>query len=304
MFKVKKINNLEEAKKIWNVLSPNLSIYDNWDFRYAFYKHSPAPLHFFAGYEREELIGLLPLQYNEDEGGYLGFFAEEFMEDNRLFLKEGYDKYIPDFYAQVKEDVMVDDIAGEDEFTRGLPLEDYKYVLALGGLKGFSDHLVNSFTSKRRRQFLKVKSEMEKNRIEITQNDFSDIDLLFDLNIERHGDESYLSESHNREIFNELVKIFDVRLLTFKVNGVKAGASYSILYKGVYNYLSVGADLKNYSSLGSYIGMENFNYAISLGAKIFDAGLGDCGWKKLWHLDKIPQYSYHFIGGQIRYQID
>jgi len=304
MFKIKEIIDPEECKNIWNELSPNKSIYDNWDFRYCFYKYAPAPLHFFAGYLNDELIGLLPLEYVDEEGGYLGYFAEEFMEDNRLFIKAGFEKNTLDFYRFIKDDVMIDDLAGEDEFTKSLPLEDYKYVLPLFGLKNFEDHLANSFSSKRRRQFLKIKSEVEKNEIKINHNNYDDIDLLFELNIKRHGEESYLSEPHKKEIFKDLVNLFKVELMTAVINGKKEAVAYSILYNGVYNYLSVGANLAGYSSLGAYIGMKNVDYAISSGARVFDAGLGDCGWKHLWHFNKIPQYSYYCIGGEIRYKID
>ncbi|MFA6393912.1 MAG: GNAT family N-acetyltransferase [Patescibacteria group bacterium] len=301
MFKIKEIIDPEECKNIWNELSPNESIYDNWDFRYCFHKYAPAPLHFFAGYLNDELIGLLPLEYINEEGGYLGYFAEEFMEENRLFIKPGREKYIPDFYDSVKGDIMIDDLSGEDAFTSGLPLEDYKYVLPLNGLKGFKDHLEKSFSSKRRRQFLKVNSEIEKNGIKIIHNNYDDIDLLFELNIKRHGKESYLSEPHKKEIFKDLASLFKVEMLTAEISGKKQGVSYSILHNGVYNYLSVGANLTGYSSLGAYIGMKNIDYAILSGARVFDAGLGDCGWKHLWHFDRVPQYSLARINNQIRY---
>ncbi|MFA6106922.1 MAG: GNAT family N-acetyltransferase [Patescibacteria group bacterium] len=299
MFKIKEITDLEECKKIWNIISPNQSIYDNWDFRYAFYKYFNNPLRFLAGYEDKRLVGLLPLQYNKEDDLY-EFFAEEFMEDSRLFIVKGYEKRVPEFYYSVKEDLLLDDIAGEDEFTKGLPLEDYKYALPLFGLKNFEDHLANSFSSKRRRQFLKIKSEIEKNEVKIIHNDYDDIDLLFDLNIKRHGGESYLSLPHKKEIFKDLVKLFKVELMTAAINDKKEGVSYSILYKGVYNYLSVGANLADYSSLGAYVGMKNIDYAISSGALVFDAGLGDCGWKHLWHFEKQPQYSYYNNGYEVK----
>jgi len=289
--KLKIITSLPEAKKAWNDISPDLSIYDNWDFRFAFYKHFNHPLHFYAWYDGEKLVGLLPLQYYENEDCY-EYFSEDFMEDNRFFVKAGYEEHIQRFLAEIKEKVIIYDLTGEGEFIASLPLEDYKYILSLKNLKNFEEHLANSFTSKRRRQFLKLKKEMEKNKIEIISNDFRDIDSLFSLNIKRHKEESYLNEAPKRETLRELLKNFDVHFKTFKVNGKKEGVSYAILYKGTYVYLSVGSNIKDYSGLGAYIGMANFDYAISLGAKIFDAGLGDCGWKNLWHFDKIPQYEY------------
>jgi hypothetical protein len=301
---IKEITDLEEAEKIWNEITPGRSIYDNWDFRYCFYKYSPNPLHFFAGYSGNELVGLLPLEYIEEEGGYLGFFAEDFMEDNRLFIKPGYEKYTYDFYRHIKTDVMIDDLAGEDIFTAGLPLEDYKYVLPLSGLKSFRDHLEKSFSSKRRRQFLKARNIVENKSVNIIRGEPSDIDLLFDLNIRRHGEESYLKLPHKREIFKELAGLFDVRVSSYAIGGKKEGAAYAIFYKGVYNYLSVGANLTDHENLGAFIGMDNIDFAISLGAEIFDAGLGDCGWKSLWHFNKISQYSYYCIGGKIRREIN
>ena len=64
------ISNLEEAEKAWKSLSPNKVLYDDWDFRYTYYKYFNYPLNFIAGYDQGELVGLLPLMWDPTKGCY------------------------------------------------------------------------------------------------------------------------------------------------------------------------------------------------------------------------------------------
>ncbi|MDD4332684.1 MAG: GNAT family N-acetyltransferase [Patescibacteria group bacterium] len=292
MINFKVISDITEAKNIWLQLSYGKSIYDDWDFRYCFYKYFKFPLYFIVGYDADLEIGLLPLQYNPKDK-YLEYFAEEFMEDNRLYIREGYEKYIPDFFDFIKEPVNIFDMAGENDFIKSLPLEDYKYVLTLDKISKFDDFLDSSFSAKRRRAFRKIFSYYEEKKPEILINNFPDIDLMIDLNIGRLKEESYFNNPFEREIFHDILQLnFDYSLVTLIVDNKKVAVSFSILYKGVYNYLALGADIETAPNIGKFLHKINIERAISLKAKTFDAGLGDCSWKKIWHLEKLSQHNF------------
>lgn len=286
---IKCISNIEEAKKIWQKLSPNKNIYDDWDFRYCFYKYFNYPLRFYAGYDNGELVGLLALQYNSGLKT-LEFFGGSFMEDNHVFIKPGYEEYIPQFYNSIKEPARLEDIIGEDSFTKSLDILEYKYVADISKMKNADDYLVKKFGAKSRNGLRKKIKSIEKMNPEIVINDYSDIDALMDLNKKAFGKESSFFKPFRNEIYHDLFNLnLDIHTLSFVINGKKEAISLAIKYKNSYVYINAGTNKNDVSNLGAYVILKNIEKAIQTGAKFFDAGLEDLGWKERWHLDKIPQ---------------
>lgn len=302
MTNIRQVKNLPEAESFWRTLSPQETIFDEWDFRYSFYKYAPHPLCFLValettagpkGQSEEKAVGLLPLQRNPQHG--YEFFAEDPCEENRPFVIGGYEKIIPDLYAAIPGAAKCYDITGTDEFTISLPLEDYKYLLPLEGLNNFSDFLEMRLSSKRRRSILKEIETIAKNNIKIKVSDRSswesDLEILFVFNNNNFAAESYLKEEERAPWRDLLLLPYDWRLVTLQIAGVTQAVSLSVLYKKEWHYLVTGVNFKKYPSLGKYLVKANMEAAIAAQAKIFDAGLGDCGWKHLWHFDKKPQYE-------------
>ena len=115
---------------------------------------------------------------------------------------------------------------------------------------------------------------------------------MFSFNTGNFGDESYLLEA-DQAPWRDLIKLdFDWRLIVLKINEQSQAASLSIKYNNIWYYLITGANFKDFPGLGKYLVKANIDSAIQEGMSYFDAGLGDCGWKNLWHFDKIPQYLF------------
>lgn len=283
------VGSIEEGKKIWQKLSPNENIYDNWGLRHCFYKYFNYPLRFYTGYDGGELIGLLPLQYN-NELKRLEFFGGSFMEDNRVFIKPGYEECVPQFYNNIKDPARFEDIIGEDPFTKSLDILEYKYVADISKTKNANDYLVKKFRAKSRNGLRKKIKSIEKMNPEIVVNNYSDIDALMDLNKKAFGKESSFCKPFRYEIYHDLFNLnLDIHTLSFVINGKKEAISLAIKYKNSYVYINAGTNKKGVPNLGTYVIFKNIEKAIQVGAKFFDAGLEDLGWKERWHLDKIPQ---------------
>ncbi len=300
MIDIRVVTDLKMAENLWQEISPRRVIFDDWDFRYGFYKYEPYPLYFRAAFEvsadsigrpKEELVALMPLVDYKDYGH--GFISEEPCEENRVFIKPGYESVIKQLYESLKGKIQFYDISGEDEFTVKLPIEDYKYVLPLAGLKDFSDFMNSRLSQKRRHSLKKELAAIENLQLEIVYNNWADLDNLFKLNVGSFAGESYLSKEKDRAPWRELIKLpLDWRLVSLRLAGRTIAVSFGVLYNGYYHYLLTGVDFKNYPGLGKYLNKINIEEAIKAGADYFDAGLGDCGWKNLWHFDQIPQYEY------------
>ena len=292
LLNIKLINNIEEAKNVWNKLTPNKFLCDNWDYRYCFYKYFNYPLYFYVGFDKEEIVGLFPLQFNEDEK-YLEFFGGGFMRDNRVFIKPGYENNIKRFYNAISMPVRLIHIIGQDQFTKHFNIPIQKYIADLSIIKDINDYFFQNFKAKTRHGFLKKIKLIELMNPIIVENNYEDLDLMFELNKKAFGEKSSFNKPYRTEAFNDLFKLnFDTHLLSYVINEKKEAVSFSIKYNDVYNYINTGSNKNNEINLGSYIIYKQIERAIKFKAKYLDAGMGDLGWKEIWHLEKKPQYSF------------
>lgn len=297
MIEIRVVTDLNTAASLWQEISPRRVIFDDWNFRYGFFKYEPYPLCFRAAYElvngNEQLVGLMPLVDYPIYGH--GFIAEEPCEENRVFVKPGYDFVIKELYDSLdkNEKTQFYDISGEDAHTKALTLEDYKYVLPLNGYNSFNDFMNSRLSTKRRRSLEKELNSIAMLHPVVVINDYSDLDKLFELNVASFVGESYLIKEEERKPWRELLnEPFDWHLTSLRINNETVGVSLAVLYNGYWHYLLTGVNFKAYPGLGKYLNKTNIEMAIAAGANYFDAGLGDCGWKNLWHFDQIPQYEY------------
>jgi len=292
ILEIRNIDNIDEAKNVWGKLSPDKVLCDNWDFRYCFYKYFNYPLHFYVGLDNGEIVGLLPLQYNKDEK-YLEFFGGGYMRDNCVFIKPGYEECIPQFYNFISLPSRMQSIVGEDSFTKSFEIYKYKYIASISNMKNADDYLVQNFGKGSRQKTRKKIRMIESFNPTIIENDFADLNLMFELNKKSFGEKSSFNKPHRTEIFHDLLKLnFDIHILTFIINGNKDAVSFSIKYKDTYNYIQAGTSKDKISNLGTYNIYKNFEKAIEIKAKYLDAGLKDLGWKERWYLKKSPQYLF------------
>lgn len=297
-FVIKEIKDIDEAKQVWKKISPNRTLYDTWEFRFCFYKYYNYPVQFLAGYSEGELVGLLPLEYNQEKK-HLEFFGTYFMETNQVYIRPGFERYIPAFYEYIKKSAELEGISEQDEFTAQLPLGEYKYVLELEKYSGLQQYLETAFSSKSRSNLKKKLREIEceDNVVEMKKGTSEDLELLFDLNIKsfeyRGTDTSSFLFPFRKDIYRDFLKLpFEYDLAVLYINGKKEAVSFSFLYKDTYVFLNTGANLEAFSNLGTYMYIKNIERAFEAGAKYFDAGMGAYNWKERFHLTKIPQHTF------------
>lgn len=290
MFTIRVVTELEEARKVWNLLSPKQNIYEDWDFRFVFYKYFNYPLRFYVGEENGEIIGLLALQQNTNTG-YLEFFGGMWAEDNHVFIKPGFERYILAFYNAIKDKAKLEDIVIDNDFVLMSLLED-KYFIDLRGTNSLDDYLKKNFRAKRIKRFRSIIEEVDNLGVIIKENKFEDLDLLMDINIRNFGERSSFVRPHRREIYKELLSLYKAVMLTAEINGKKESISFAVMYHNTFVSLNSGTNKKDYPNLGSYMILKRIEKAIEMKAEIFDADMGEIKWKEIWHLSKIPQYKF------------
>jgi len=267
MLIIREVNDLKEAEALWRALSPAQTIFDEWDFRFCFYKYEPMPLCFLAAYEGsenegKELVGLMPLEKHPKHG--YEFFAEDPSEESRPFIKSGYDSIIPKLYEAIPWPAKCFDISGEDEFTVKMPLEDYKYVLPLSGIKNWEDYLKTRLSAKKQRNLRAELRKIEALEPEIIINDFSHLKNLFTLNSANFSD-SYLQSDLERSGWSDLLLLsYNWQIVSVKIEGAIVAVSLSVVYNNKYFYLINGADVQQFPNLGKFLNKINIFPTIQL----------------------------------------
>jgi hypothetical protein len=62
MLRFECVQDIDKAKELWELFSPKQTIYDDWDFRFTFYKYYQPKIFFYVGYLNDDPIGVFPLQ--------------------------------------------------------------------------------------------------------------------------------------------------------------------------------------------------------------------------------------------------
>jgi hypothetical protein len=298
------IKDIAEAEKFWKALSPNLSLFDDWDFRMCFHKFHQKELFFIVGYDEKQLVGLLPLQYNDAIPG-LEFFAGSYMadrggymEDNRVFVKTGYEKYIAKFYdfaTAQKKTLKLECITGTDPFTTSLPVQDHKFVLPLT-FQTSDEYLDQTYSGETKKKLKKRIAKIAEEPIEILADQWNDIELMFQFNIAMFPDSSFRDRPYHQDIFREFLQphnTFKAHLLTFVVNEKKQAVTLALIYKDTCYSMNRGFDPAADKNLREYVHIKKVEDALGMKLKYFDAMAGDYGWKERWGMKKIPQYEYN-----------
>ncbi len=293
---IREITDLTEAKKYWDLLAEQQTVFDNWDFRYCFYKYFNYPLHFIVGFLDEQPIGLLPLQKNTDQG-YLEFFGGSYMEDNRVMIVPGYEEHVPKFFSEIHETAKLEYMPGEHAFIEALPVEDYKFTLPLEGLHSHEDYTDRDLTGEFRKKIRAAYRKMTEMGVRVVRNNFTDIELLFSYNINAFGDHSsFVDRPHQKEIFRDFLKPpFTPILLTFILNEKPIAVSLALLNGTTYSKINTGTAPDAPSNTGTFISLTNINTAIAAGANLYDVFVGDYGWKERWQFRKTPTHIWEHV---------
>lgn len=293
--KFKVIKDISEAKKVWNIFSSRETIYDEWEFRYCFYKYFNYELFFYIGYCNDEPIGLLPLQFNTDKKclEYFGDY-EGWMDQNKLYIKNGFEKNIPEFYNQISSSAEINNLIGQDPFTISLPLQEYTYFLPLDGLHTCFDFFLKYHSSKKAKNFKSVIKKVEDAGVRVATGSVDDLETLFSLNIKSFGNDSSFNLPFRKEIFKDLseLSLSKAHILKFILNSQVVGVTFGLLYKNTYIALNAGIEKNLPFSLSSYSTFKKIDAAIELGANLYDVRGGAYGWKDEWHFEKFPQYKF------------
>ncbi len=297
------VTDVNQAKQLWNELSPHQTIDDEWKFRHAFFKPLTYTPHFIAGFENGKVIGLLPLQKNTGEGlmppyhtsksPFLEFFGGDDTDDNKIIQRLYSQLTFEDFRPHITLPTYLAPLDPQYESVPGVTFYETKYFINVSNYKSHEDFLRDKWSKDSRKKMLQqIRKIYNEHTVEILENNYEDIELLSSLNVQRFGDKSSFSHAYRKRVFEDLTTLYDVIVLTLVIDGKKQGVCYGIHYKNTYIGMNAGVN-NEVPDLPKLLIMLQIDKTINLGCTIYDAGKGDSGWKEMYKLDKQPQYQLH-----------
>ena len=291
--------DLETCHQLFEQFSPKKTLFELWDFRYAFYlgyKNQPV----FLIFEREsEPLGLLPLWYESDKDE-LRWFGSWWQEGNTFWIKDK--GIIPLIISLFPQKVLLNaiQIAPRTAQKLGLLADDPKYLLSLEDYPNLEAFL-QKFNSKKRYNLRRDQRIILAQQPKTFFNRFEDIENLFDLSIKRFAsrDGSAFEDEGRKQTFREIIGRggeYEVRIASTEIGGRIVGVDLIAVYKGIYYTLQGAYDLENHPGLGNYTNLLLIEDAINLGAKVVDFLEVSYGWKEDW-FQPVPLFQFKGING-------
>jgi hypothetical protein len=293
-------SKIEECFKLWEEFSPKKTLFDSWEFRFAFYLGYQYKPYFLVlkGRPNLENLALLPLWYDETKKKYT-WFGSDWQEEVKFFTKNA--NYIPvlislaptPLYLNAIAKESIEPIKDEIKFENDEP----KYVLDLEGLRTHEDYLM-TLKKNKRRNLRKDRNRILKQNPEIIINNFSDFQTLVELSKKRFqekGEKTDWEDSRRIKTFEEVIKLagksYRVRMITVKIGGKIAGVDLISLYNKTYFALKCGYDVLNFPGIGNFINLLEIDDAIGLKMERIDFLQNSYRWKNQY-FKPIPLFKY------------
>jgi hypothetical protein len=302
--KIVVISDIKECEKLWREFSPNLTLFDTWEFRNAFYEAYKYKPYFLVLKKNGENLALLPLWY-EDNNFYdknlkrYTWFGSDWQEEVRFFAKDI--NYIPLLISAAPTPLYLNAISKDSaeklkdkiEFKEDEP----KYVLNLKGFKNHEDYLM-TLKKNTRRNLRKDRNRILKQNPEIVINNFSDLDILIELAKKRfkeRGEKADWDDPRRVETFKNVIKFsgrsYKVRMIKVKINGKDAGVDLICIFNKTYFAVKCGYNVSEFSGIGNFINLYEIDDAIKLGMEKIDFLQNNYQWKNKY-FPPVPLYKF------------
>lgn len=285
---VKVHSSLEQCYALWEEFSPKKSLFDLWDFRYAWFEGYQFTPYFYAIYEGKTPLALLPLWYDDDRKRY-EWFGSDWMEDNDFFVTDEdfinvLLKLIPkSMYLNGIEQIpkeIVDDIL--------VCPDDDKYFKNIKNFKTMGDYLLTLDKKHRynlKRDYHHILGFVP--RIEVSETDsFDEFKLIVSLSNYRFNgegeEESDLVDERRVEAYRGILSnsgIYKTKFIKVFIQDYLAAVDLNVVYKDRYYTLRGGNDVERFPGIGNFMVYLEFEDAIKNQYSLVDCLQVDYSWK-------------------------
>jgi len=302
--KVEIVSDIKKCEKLWREFSPNLTLFDTWEFRLAFYEAYKYKPYFLVLKNNGENLALLPLWYEENNFYNKNlkrytWFGSDWQEENKFFAKtidlvEVLLALAPTPLSlnAISKD-YVEKLKGKINFTEDEP----KYVLDLKGFKTHEDYLM-TLKKNTRRNLRKDRNRILRQNPEIVIDNFSDLDILIELAKKRFkekGDIADWEDERRVETFKNVIKFsgksYKVKMIKVKIGEMTAGVDLLCLFNKTYFAVKCGYNVAQFPGIGNFLNLYEIDDAIKLDMEKIDFLQNNYHWKNTYF---IPTLLYKF----------
>jgi hypothetical protein len=291
------VSDVDECRRLWKQLLPAEMVSDLWEVRECFhsqYRHSPR---FIVAEEGGNVVGFLPLCWNEETGQYNYFPGETWegktwLEQNRIIATGRH--VLEAMLASLDGPCHLRYLRNDDRWREADKRVDEVGYLFIPETYGCDvDRYFEVFSHKTAKKLRKELAAWERRSVSWRFDQTSDFEILCEMNRRRFGPMSYFHDERFLESFCSLLRLLEergwLRLVTVIVDGEPAAVDMGSLYSGMLTMLAGGAS-QEFPGIAKLINMHHITYACEQKLDSVDFLCGDFNWKTLFHLTPVPLY--------------
>ena len=297
-FDIEIVSEIKRCQELWQELSSHKTLFDTWEFRYAFYLGYHYRPYFILLKNQKENLALLPLWYDEDEKRYV-WFGSDWQEEVRFFSKDP--QYIPLLISVAPSPLLLNAISPKSAFLLGRSVsfepDSAKYVLHLEKFSNHEDYLA-TLKKNERHSMRKDRRRIEGQNPEIITDNFSDFDSLVEISKKRLTEKNKVpdwQDPRRIETFRQVINLggrsYKNRMITVKINGKVAGVDLICLFNNTYFAVKCGYNVAEFPGIGNFFNLIEIDDAIKLGMKKIDFLQNNYTWKSRW-FEAVPLFKY------------
>ena len=294
-------SEIEECFYLWEKFSPKKTLFDLWDFCYAWSEGLNSKLYFYTLYEGKKPLGVLPLSYYDGDKRF-EWFGCEWLENHSFFVE---DENIIDLLLTVAPSPLYlnsiaiqKDIEKLAQYGKLSNDPDERNIKDISNFSSLDELLVTM--KKKHRYNLKYDyKRLIKTGVKIEMIKTKDLTLfeeMTEMNKERFDgvekDESYVDKF--KEAFRQIIKKanqYDFKYI--KVSSPMKTASIDMVftYNDIYYPATGSNNIVDFNGIGNFMTYIEFEDAINNRFKLVDILQEDHGWKHRY-FDKIPLFVF------------
>ncbi|HNX27520.1 MAG TPA: GNAT family N-acetyltransferase [Phycisphaerae bacterium] len=297
MLEIDIVRDTTRCRELWEEFVANARIWDLWQIRSCFGEKFGHPLYFVVARRKGEMCGFLPLVWLDREQRFVFYPGETWkgrtwLEHNQLIVDSPWTL-----------DAMLEAVPGPLELRyclnavntggHGTLPDETNYYLHTADYGYKFENYIGSFSSKSRRRLLAVEDEFDGRGMTWRMDEYNDINLMLDMNIDSFGTESYFSCDDFRNGFLDLVDSCRrqgwLRITTALVGGKPAAVDVGIVFNTIYTVMAGGTS-PEFPGIAKVINMRHIMNSFESRFAELDFMCGDFGWKERYHLSQRPMY--------------
>ncbi len=297
MRRISVVTDPNECQQIWQKVMPQEFLSDLWEVRSCFHRNYDHRPHFIVCRDGDEICGLLPLAFNE-ENGTLQYFPGEtwhgktWLEQNRIVASDRY--VMKRLLTRARDRYNIRYVRQTGNELGGSPVVDEVGYFFIPPKYDFDmERYFEEFSHKTAKKLKKELADWQERGVSYRYDDLEDFETMVAMNLGSYGEDSYFFDPRFLRSFRSLLHLLRannwLRITTVLVDGKPAAVDMGSIYNGTYTLLAGGTN-PEFRGVAKLINIHHMKWACEQQIERVDFLCGDFNWKPQFHLTPQPLY--------------